>query len=213
MALRRRVRDGRHRRLRRHPDGVGLAGQRGHPSVTTVISADDAVDVLAALPVPLIACGERQPVPPGPSVRGAMEVTGATFGRSMQWEGAVSGHSWCRRGCSTSRVRRSRCGRRGRPGYLADPLRTTQAAGVRLVRRVPGFAGHGRPGELWSRRRWPRRRAVGLDLTVRLGGPVDDGAALRVSVLRRRRLLLYLRRVATESADEVSLRLVENEQG
>ena len=51
-----------------------------------VISAAAALDRLAAMPVPLIGCPEGEQRPPAPLCGGPLEVTGASFGLSLQHE-------------------------------------------------------------------------------------------------------------------------------
>jgi hypothetical protein len=82
-------------------DGVltasGWLGDAQPSDTYPVVSAKEAVARLAAMPVPLIACAESaKPVPPGPVCGGPVEITGASFGLSVQWESgrAVLVPSW-----------------------------------------------------------------------------------------------------------------------
>ena len=171
-------------------DSAGIltaSGSLGQPRPSDsypVISADDAVDLLAAMPVPLIACPESAvPVPPGPSCGGAMEVTGATFGRSMQWEGAgerpLLVPSWLFdiKG-ATEPVAIVAVD----PAYLADPLPTDPGSGASgSGGGVPGSPGTADPGTPVAPPVAPAVEPSASTSRFDWVAPVDGGAALRVS--------------------------------
>ncbi len=194
------------------------SGSLGEPRPSDsypVIGADEAVDLLAAMPVPLIACPESTvPVPPGPACGGPMEVTGATFGRSMQWEGAgerpLLVPSWLFdiKG-ATEPVAIVAVD----PSYLADPLPTEPGSGSSgSGSGVPGSPGTADPGTPVA----PVAPAVEPSAsTSRFDwvAPVDGGAALRVSFYGGVDSCYSYDVVAAESADRVSLRLVEKRRG
>ena len=200
-------------------DGILTAsGTLGRPmpfDSYPVIGADEAVDLLAAMPVPLIACAESDvPVPPGPACGGPMEVTGATFGRSMQWEGArerpLLVPSWLFdiKG-STQPVAIVAVD----PAYLADPLPTDPGDGPSGsgsgVSGSPGTVDPVAPVEPVAPAVEPSASTSRFDSVA----PVDGGAALRVSFYGGVDSCYSYNVVARESADQVVLRLVEKRSG
>jgi hypothetical protein len=202
-------------------DSAGIltaSGSLGQPRPSDrypVISADEAVDLLAAMPVPLIACPESSdPVRPGPACGGPMEVTGATFGRSVQWEGAAKRPllvpSWLFDITgSTEPVAIVAVD----PAYLADPLPTDPGDGAAgSASAVPGSPGTADPGAPVA----PVAPAVEPSApTSRFDSatPVDGDTALRVSFYGGVDSCYSYDVVAKESADQVSLRLVETSRG
>lgn len=196
-------------------DGVLTAsGWLGEPRPSDsypVIGAREAVDRLAAMPVPLMACPESTvPVPPGPACGGPMEVTGATFGRSVQWEGAgqrallVPSWLFAIRG-ATEPIAIVAVD----PAYLADPLPTDPSDGASgSGSGVPGSPGTADPGSSAP----PVAPAVEpTAMTSRFDSvaPANGGAALRVTFYGGVDSCYTYDVVAKESPDQVSLRLVE----
>ena len=178
-----------------------------------VIGADEAVDLLAAMPVPLIACPESTvPVPPGPACGGPMEVTGATFGRSMQWEGAgerpllVPAWLFDIKG-ATEPIAIVAVD----PAYLADPLPTEPGSGSSGsgAPGSPGTADPGAPVEPVAPAVEPSASTSRFDWVA----PVDGSPALRVSFYGGVDSCYSYDVVATESADQVTLRLAERSKG
>jgi hypothetical protein len=203
-------------------DSTGIltaSGSLGEPRPSDrypVISADDAVKLIAAMPVPLIACAESTvPVPPGPACGGPMEVTGATFGRSMQWEGASERPllvpSWLfdLKGATEPLAIVA-----VDPAYLADPRPADPGDGASGSGggSVPGSPGTADPGAPVA----PVAPAVEPSVaTSRFEwvSLVDGGAALRVSFFGGVDSCYSYSVVAKESADRVSLRLMEKSSG
>jgi hypothetical protein len=198
-------------------DSAGIltaSGSLGRPQPSDrypVIGANDAVDLLAAMPVPMIACAESAaPAPPGPACGGPMEVIGATFGRSVQWEGAgerpLLVPSWLFdiKG-ATERVAIVAVD----PAYLADPLPTDPGSGASGSggSGVPGSPGTADPGAPVA----PVAPAVEPSPATRFEtvAPANGGAALRVTFYGGVDSCYTSDVVARESADEVTLRLVE----
>lgn len=184
-------------------DGVLTAsGWLGEPRPSDnypVIGARDAVDRLAAMPVPLMACPESTvPVPPGPACGGPLEVTGATFGRSVQWEGAgkraLLVPSWLFdiRG-ATEPIAIVAVD----PAYLADP-----GSGVA---GSPGTADPGTPADPVAPPVEPSVVTSRFDSVATANG----GAALRVTFYGGVDSCYTYDVVANETTDQVSLRLVE----
>jgi hypothetical protein len=193
----------------------GWLGQPQPSDSYPVITAQEAVDLLAAMPVPLIACPEStDAVPPGPACGGPMEITGATFGRSVQWEGAgeraVLVPSWLFdiKG-ATEPIAMVAVD----PAYLADPLPTDPGDGASGsgsgAPGSPGTADPGTPVEPVAPAVEPSASTSRFD-SVAL---VDGGAALRVSFYGGVDSCYSYDVVAKESADQVSLRLVEKSIG
>ena len=171
--------------------------------------------MLAAMPVPLIACPESAvPVPPGPSCGGPMEVTGATFGRSVQWEGAgeraLLVPSWL---FDIKGATEPVAVVAVEPAYLADPLPTDPGDGSSgSGSGVPGSPGTADPATPVA----PVAPAVEPSAsTSRFDwvAPVDGGAGLRVSFYGGVNSCYSYDVVAEESAGQVSLRLVEKSFG
>ncbi|MEP6759805.1 MAG: hypothetical protein ABJA93_00375 [Sporichthyaceae bacterium] len=196
-------------------DGVLTAsGWLGEPSAFDnypVIGARQAVDQLAAMPVPLMACPESTvPVPPGPSCGGPMEVTGATFGRSVHWEGPgerpVLVPSWLfdiKGGAEPIAIVAVD------PAYLADPLSTHQGNGASgSGSGVPGSPGTADPGTAAT----PVAPVVEpTAMTSRFDSvaSANAGGALHVTFYGGVDSCYTYDIVVKESADEVTLRLVE----
>jgi hypothetical protein len=176
-----------------------------------VIGAREAVDRLAAMPMPLIACPESTvPVPPGPACGGPMEVTGASFGRSMQWEGpgekALLVPSWLfdiKGGTAPLAIVAVD------PAFLADPLPADPSGGSSGSggSAVPGSPGTADPGSPAI----PVAPAVEPSPTTRFDSVAltNGGAALRVTFYGGVDSCYTYDVVVKESADEVTLRLVE----
>jgi hypothetical protein len=178
-----------------------------------VIGAREAVDQLAAMPVPLIACPESTvPVPPGLACGGPMEVTGAAFGRSVQWEGsgdrALLVPSWLFdiKG-ATEPIAIVAVD----PAFLADPLPADPSGGSSgsgSGSGVPGAPGTSDPGSPAT----PVPPAVEPSATTsrfESVAPTNGGAALRVTFYGGVDSCYTYDVVVKESADEVTLRLVE----
>jgi hypothetical protein len=175
-----------------------------------VIGARDAVDRLAAMPVPLMACAETVPIPPGPACGGPLEVIGASFGRSLQWEGsgdkALLVPSWLFdiKG-ATEPIAIVAVD----PAFLEDPLPAdpgggSSGSGGTAVPGSPGTAGPGAPAT-------PVAPAVEPSPTSRFESvaAADGDAALRVTFYGGVDSCYTYDVVAKESVDEVALELVE----
>jgi len=143
-----------------------------------------------------------------------MEVTGATFGRSMQWEGAgerpLLVPSWL---FDIKGATQPIAIVAVDPAYLADPLPTDPGSGTSGPGgAVPGSPGTADPGTPVA----PVAPSVEPSAsTSRFDGValVDAGAALRVSFYGGVDSCYSYDIVATESADQVTLRLAETSKG
>jgi hypothetical protein len=183
-----------------------------------VIGAAEAVDRLGAMPVPLMACPESVPPAPGPACGGPLEITGATFGRSVQWEGggerALLVPSWLFDILgATEPVAIVAVD----PAYLADPLPTDPGSGASgSGGGMPGSPGTVDPGTVDPGPAAPVTpadpAAPGVEPSASRFdsvAPVNAGAALRVTFYGGVDSCYTYDIVTTESAGEVTLRLVE----
>ena len=173
-----------------------------------VLSAQVAVDQLAAMPMPLLACAESTtPVPPGPICGGPLEVTGAAFGFSLQWEGErpLLVPSWLfdlKGGVQPLAVVAVD------PSYLLDPPAPSvdEPSGGATGGGVPGSSGSADPGEPVAPDVEPTAATSRFDSV----SPVDDGAGLLVTFYGGVDTCYTYLVAAEESAKEVALRLVED---
>jgi hypothetical protein len=179
-----------------------------------VISATDAVDRLAAMPVPLIACPESTvPVPPGPACGVPMEITGAAFGRSLQWERerAVLVPSWLFEvNGSPEPIAIVAVD----PVYLADPLPSDPGDGASSgsgggLAGSPGTVNPAPPVDPAA----PAVEPTPVMSRFESVAPTDGGAALRVTFYGGVESCDTFDVVAEESPEQVSLRLVEKRIG
>jgi hypothetical protein len=180
-----------------------------------VIGAHEAVDRLAAMPVPLMACAESaSPVLPGPACGGPLEVTGATFGRSVQWEGAgeraLLVPSWL---FEIKGAPEPLAVVAVDPAYLADPLPADPGDGASGsgsgVPGSPGTAEPGSPVDPVAPVVEPSAKTSRFETVA----PADGGAALRVTFYGGVDTCYAYDVVAKESADQVTLQLVEERTG
>ena len=173
----------------------------------SVVSAAAAVDQLAAMPVPLMACADSiKPVPPGPNCGGPLEVTGATFGLSLQWEGEhpLLVPSWLfdlMGGVQPLAVVAVD------PSYLLDPPAPSvdEPSGGASGSGVPGSSGSAEPDPPVAPDVEPPAATSRFDSVA----PVGDGAGLRVTFYGGVDTCYAYVVEAEESAEEVALRLVE----
>ena len=173
-----------------------------------VVSAQAAVDQLAAMPMPLMACAESTPpVPPGPVCGGPLEVTAAVFGLSLQWEGErpLLVPSWLfdvHGGVQPLAVVAVD------PSYLVDPAVDPgeQPSDGASGGGVPGSPGTADPGSPVAPDVQPSASTSRFDSV----SPVDDGAGLVVTFYGGVDTCYEYVVTAEESADEVRLGLVED---
>jgi hypothetical protein len=198
-------------------DGVltasGWLGEARPSDTYPVVSAKEAVARLASMPMPLIGCAENAtPVPPGPVCGGPLEVTGATFGMSVQWEGeqrAVLVPSWLfdikgnDQPLPVVAVD---------PSYLADPLPVDQPGDGTSGSGsgMPGSPGTADPG---SRPVAPKVEPSAATSRFDSLSVVQGGAALQVTFYGGVDSCYSYEVEAKESADQVSLRLIETRHG
>jgi len=191
----------------------GWLGEARPSDTYPVVTAKEAVDRLAAMPVPLIACAESvKPVPPGPVCGGPMEISGASFGLSMQWESgrAVLVPSWLFDivgGAEPLAVVAVDS------AYLADALPPDEpgdgASGSGSG--MPGSTGGAEPGtaEPVAPAVEPTASTSRFDSVA----AVEGGAALRVTFYGGVESCYTYTVVAEETAEQVALRLVEERNG
>jgi len=173
-----------------------------------VVSAQAAVDQLATMPMPLMACAESTtPVPPGPVCGGPLEITGATFGLSLQWEGErpLLVPSWLfdvDGGVQPLAVVAVD------PSYLVEPVVEPggQPSDGASGGGVPGSPGTADPGGPAAPDVQPGVATSRFDSL----SPVDDGAGLVVTFYGGVDTCYEYVVTAEESADEVRLGLVED---
>ena len=187
----------------------GWLGERRAGDRYPVISARDAVDQLAAMPVPLIGCPESTtPVPPG--CGGPLEVTGASFGLSLQWEGekpvlvpswlfAINGSPEPLPVVAVD------------PSYLQNPAAPSgdEPSDGASGGGVPGSPGSVDPASPVAPAVEPTPASSRFDSV----SPVDGGAALAVTFYGGADSCYTYKVVAEESAEQVSLGLVEDRSG
>ncbi len=198
-------------------DGVlaasGWLGDARPSDTYPVVTAKEALARLAAMPVPLIACAESaKPAPPGPGCGGPVEITGASFGLSVQWERdrAVLVPSWL---FDTVGGVEPVAVVAVDSAYLADALPPDQpgdgASGSGSG--MPGSTGGAEPGTVD-----PVAPAVEPSAaTSRFDSvePVAGGAALQVTFYGGVESCYTYTVVAEEDATQVALRLVETRNG
>ena len=192
----------------------GWLGEPRPSDTYPVITAKEAVDRLAAMPVPLMACPESvKPVPPGPVCGGPTEISGTSFGLSVQWESerALLVPSWlCDIVGSVEPIAVDAVD----PAYLADALPPDQpgdgASGSGSG--MPGSTGGADPGTAEPPVAPPVQPTASTSRFDSVA-PVDGGAALRVTFYGGVESCYTYTVVAEETAKQVALRLVEERNG
>jgi hypothetical protein len=185
--------------------GAPVAG-RGYP----LISAREALRQLEAMPVPMIACPQTESATAMPICGGIREVTGATLGRTLQWDTdrPVLVPSWF-------------FGVRGSsvpvavvaidPKYLAAPRSRVDpgpsgSGGGSTGGVEPGSPGTGKPAVPQPTEVPPAPPSSRFDSV----SPTSGGTALAVTFTGGVESCYHYRVVAKEASDRVALVLVEN---
>jgi hypothetical protein len=171
-----------------------------------VISAREALRQLESMPMPMLACAQSEPATTAmPLCGGVREVTGATLGRTLQWDNdrPVLVPSWFFSAPGTSvPVAVVAID----PAYLAAPHSQVDPGSSGYGGSEPGAPGTGKPGVPQPTGVPPAQPNSRFDSVA----PTSGGTALTVGFTGGVESCYHYRVVAKESSDRVALVLVED---